>query len=79
MEDDLKFPQDIFSEDAQDILKLILKKDALERPSLEEIKSHRFFSNYEKVLDFNSIKPEQEEKQLYMIRKQALQKEFKLL
>ena len=46
------FPEFIFDDEVKDLIERILKKEPEERPSLEEIKSHKFFS----ILDWPNLR-----------------------
>jgi len=46
------FPEHVFNEEIKDLIERILKKEPEERPSLMEIKSHKFFDEF----DWNAVR-----------------------
>lgn len=54
----LKFPEDM-DEDAKDLIKLVMNRNPEERPSIQDVKSHRFFSdlNWDDLLSLQITPP----------------------
>ena len=51
LEEELKFPEGLFKEDYKELIQWMMKKEINERPTVQEIKNHRFFKDF----DFDNI------------------------